>query len=582
MNSTRLIQRLIQTAAMLVVVLLASPAHAQLAPGSDGHLLDANNRVGSSGRNTATPRNLFNTSNLYISGNTTRGTAFRGFSPIRDPSRLFSNLPSSVLENFERDSTGLEVISGVGGLGVTNPYFNRTQTVTSAGAIGAGRNLIGSSVPANTLFAPRYNSLAPSSSALGIGPLSAGSAGYGFNINPSSSAAPIPGTSPLTQYPAYTRALDRLRLTGETDALQGRSLFATDESTTSPLLFHSAQPNIYRNPYADNARRGIDRLTRQRRSGTDALRRPNSEEMLSASSELISPTAIAPKLFRPSTGVPTRDPITGRTTPLPSKFLAVQDQIDDALGSFASGTRPVGTATVADQPSQLDAMAHHLRSDLRVYTPDSIAAANGLIEGVSARPDGLDEFAENPEFQRQYERAQTVIERAATESLSSFAGPSKTSSAETILRAEEKVQEGQYYQAARLYELASMMAPDHAMPRLGHAHALLAAGEYMTAYRNLIQAIDLYPAFGYLNFDLTEFIPDVNLIDIRRADLERRLKDKEDYRLRFLLGYIENYIGLKQFAKPNLRRAAGDAPSGSVVARFPDLLAKPGAALKEE
>ena len=90
------------------------------------------------------------------------------------------------------------------------------------------------------------------------------------------------------------------------------------------------------------------------------------------------------------------------------------------------------------------------------------------------------------------------------------------------------------------------MDPDNALLKLGLAHSLLAAGEYLTAAHHLTAAIRSYPAFGYLNLDLYNFIPDANVFDIRRANLEYRLEKKEDYTLRFLLGYLEYYSGLAE------------------------------------
>ncbi len=572
---------------MLACLFAGCPASAQLAPGSDGRLLDANNQVGSGGQNLAAPRNLFNTSNLFVTGNTTRGTAFQGFSPIRNQSSLFSTLPSSVLANFERDSVGLDAISGVTGYSGTNPYFNRTQTVTNAGAILDGRNLIGSSVPANSVFAPRsYESL----SNPGISGFEPANGQY--NINPSMPTSSLPGTSPLTQYPSYTESLDRLRSVSETEILQANPLLPNQGRSSPSLRFELGETNPYSNPYANDANsitRDTDLLTRQRRSTNDNLRRPNSEEMLATSRELISPTAVAPRLFQPATSLQSRDPLTGRVLPDPSNFLAVRE--DTGLIGSSTLVTPTGTGSLTTgapgslsslDPAALQGAAVNFDGyDLQEYTPESIAAASMLLETANRTDEegATDDGAAAGE--ERFERAQSVIERATTESLSTLAGSRETTSADAIIRAEKEVQEGQYYQAAQLYELASKLDPENAMPRLGHAHALFAAGEYMTAYQKLVRAIELYPAFGYLNFDLTNFIPDVNLIDIRRADLEKRLARQEDYRLRFLLGYVENYIGLKQFALPNLRRAAGEAPKGSIVAQFPDILQKPSASIKK-
>ncbi|HNO77540.1 MAG TPA: hypothetical protein PKN33_05715 [Phycisphaerae bacterium] len=558
---------------------VASPVSAQLAPGSDGRLLDANNQVGSGGINRAAPQNLFNTANLYITGNTTRGTAFQGFSPVRNQFSLFTSLPSTALANFERDSVGLESISG-SGAGFINPYFNRTQTVANAGAIIAGRNLIGSSAPANSYFAPPTSLQSPLTNGLGLN-YSPGE----YNINPAAADSAFPGTTPLTNNAGYANSLDMLRLKRETIDLQSSPLFPNSNDRFS-LSGKPVYMNPYDDPYQDSTDsllRDTTPLSRSLRSIDDPLRRPSSEEMLNASSELVSPTSVAPRLFQSSLTGQERDPLTGRVVPKESQYLAIRDEPSDLLqGSSLVQPTTLAQATnpSADDTQPVD--SEELADDFDSYTPESIAAANNLLEVMQAEPADNEQPGDETEINEDVERAQSVLERATSESLKTLAGSSKTSSAELIAQAESKVQEGKYYQAARLYEMAARMAPDQAMPRLGHAHALFAAGEFMTAYRYLVEAIDMYPAFGYLNFDLTNFIPDANLIDIRRANLEERLKQKEDYRLRFLLGYVEYYIGLKQFGIPNLRRAAGEAPDNSIPARFPDIIEKPGKANKSD
>ncbi len=565
------------TGATVCLLVLAHQCMAQTAPGSDGRLLDANNQVGSGGINSAAPRNLFNTSNLYITGNTTRGTAFQGFSPVRNQFSLYSTLPSTALANFERDSVGLDTLSGYGAIGVTNPYFNRTQTVANAGAISDGRNLIGSSAPANNFFTPTNHSLPSQFSGIRSNDLA-----NEFNINPASSGSTLSGVAPLTDYSGYANSLDRLRMGRETSGLQSSPLFPNTSDR-----FSLAGTPIYQNPYVDpyggsndSLLRSTSRLDRSRRSIDDPLRRPTSEEMLSSSRGLVSPTSVAPRLFQSSLNETQRDPLTGRTLPDDSRYLAIQSADSGDFLSPSSLTTPTGSTTArGTTPVGMNSYAaQELNADFDDYSPESIAAASSILEMVDADPSIAQEFEERPGMQDRVTRAQSVLERAASQSLSTFGGTHQNSSAQLIADAEKQVQDGQYYQAAKLYEMASRLAPDEAMPRLGQAHALFAAGEFMTAYRHLVRAIDMYPAFGYLNFDLTTFIPDANLIDIRRAKLEELLKSKEDYRLRFLLGYVEYYLGLEQFGVPNLRRAAGDAPAGSIPARFPDILERPAAA----
>ena len=75
--------------------------------------LDANPQVGSTGSNSNQPTRIYGqgvNTNLMITGNTTGGTAFRSYSPIRSTTEFglgSISLPSSSLSNFRRDTFGV-------------------------------------------------------------------------------------------------------------------------------------------------------------------------------------------------------------------------------------------------------------------------------------------------------------------------------------------------------------------------------------------------------------------------------------------------------------------------------------------
>jgi hypothetical protein len=92
---------------------------------------------------------------------------------------------------------------------------------------------------------------------------------------------------------------------------------------------------------------------------------------------------------------------------------------------------------------------------------------------------------------------------------------------------------------------------------------MLFAGDYMSAVFHLTRGLRDFEFLPQFEIDLGDFAPDPNLLDVRRADLERKLErklsQKNRYRLRFLLGYAEYYSGLKEFGLPRLREAAEEA-----------------------
>ena len=91
--------------------------------------------------------------------------------------------------------------------------------------------------------------------------------------------------------------------------------------------------------------------------------------------------------------------------------------------------------------------------------------------------------------------------------------------------------------------------------------ALLAAGEYVSSATSLFQAIDAYKGLADFPVDLAAFVPDVKVLDRRRADLERQLESRENFRLRFLLGYAEYSSGLQKIGLENMTIAASAAPA---------------------
>ncbi len=140
-------------------------------------------------------------------------------------------------------------------------------------------------------------------------------------------------------------------------------------------------------------------------------------------------------------------------------------------------------------------------------------------------------------------------------------------------QAERALKSGQYYKAAGTYDLARASDPGNPLPLLGRAMALLAAGEYMTSATNLFLAIRQYEPLAYYRIDLQAFVPDLRMLDRRRAELEQRLAQGDDFRLRFLLGYAEYCSGFMDLGLTNMSKAAQAAPEEFVeVRRFVRIL----------
>lgn len=557
---------------MVLVALAAGPALAQYAPGMDGRANDANNQVGSGGVNAATPQGFYNPAGLIVTGNVTGGRAFQGYSPIRDTSSLFFSAPSAGIGGFQRDSVGLGQVMGQPYGFQPNPFYMPSQTVVGIPGIQAGLNTPGGSLPLSSYVIPQAlpsTTFAPP--AMSTWP----------EAHPSQSVVPNSSIYNLNNFPLSADQTGRLADDQVTNLLRSSPLFGRTVINTRPLSAIDQSPGAsLADPYSFSGgtflRQAADPLRRSPRSVDLSDAAPSAEHMLGESRNLVSPTAIAPRLFKDDLASPVRDPLTGRPLPDAPSHLATPDSV---IIDPVSGL-PVERGAAAAR-------------DTLAGTAGTIAAPDGTGGTFPMTPDFAeeeDEFAElheavellrsarDPgaaEAPQQYDEAARIVHGFTEKSVRSLVGEKKSEVGRLILQAEEFTRQGDYYKAGNIYNLAIAYEPDNAMLRFGYGHALLAAGEYLSAALQLTAGIERYPAIAYLKFDLTSFAPDKNVFDIRRADLEQRLERKEDYRLRFLLGYTEYYSGLKKFGLPNLEKAASLAPPDSVIARFPEMLKLP-------
>ena len=157
--------------------------------------------------------------------------------------------------------------------------------------------------------------------------------------------------------------------------------------------------------------------------------------------------------------------------------------------------------------------------------------------------------------------------------LRTFVGSEQSALNRYLSQAESLIRRGEYYKASELYDIARSIDPRNPLPLLGRALSLLAAGDYVTSANNLFAAINAYDALADFPVELPAFIPDLRVLDRRRADLERRLEQVDDYRLRFLLGYAEYCSNLQKLGLENMTGAAKAAPGDmDSLRRFTALL----------
>ncbi len=192
-------------------------------------------------------------------------------------------------------------------------------------------------------------------------------------------------------------------------------------------------------------------------------------------------------------------------------------------------------------------------------------------ESAGSTSDDADDATAHPVLGVQQQRMQQ-----ARSALSSpprlFTGDPRETASHYGQLAGAALAEGQYQRAITYFGLARSADPENLRYYVGEGHALIAAGEFYGAVLKISRAVDRFTDFGQQEIDLPRDVRPVELLDSRRAELEMKLRDEDDYRLRFLLGYMEFYSGLQTIGLENMRLAAQQAPPGSAIARAHELL----------
>jgi hypothetical protein len=569
----------------------------------DGRVLDASNQIGSGGVNRALPTFDPNAGNLIITGNVTAGRSFRGFSPIRDTNTLFTQLPSSHLSNFYRDSTGFADVMAGHSSAVPAPFFLPSQTVTSVPTAVFTPNRFALNPINQALVAPPVDPLTgePISVIPELTPgwkaASPRELDTQYLPRPSLTTTPGPPGSDtrsenpfLAQSPLFGRPeIPGLGLPGSPDTSSG--LDATPASLRDPRYYSDLGARDRQagapSPFVDRLLDAGGLPTAAELAptvfgqppegdplGRDAAGEPAGRADVFGASRLPE-TQLARPLLPPDAtdaegqpGQPTLTEQTAQQNPFdpaafPSNRGTLYDDFRLAVDWSASGEGELAAAGPAGRSLGLPGAG--------VPSPPAVGAGEvagpGFAEAPAPAPEG-----EEPPPEGRFDATRSYVQRLLTEAPTTFAGQAETNVNVRIHRAEALMREGEFYNSAAEYAVAAMLAPNDPLIQLGQGHAYLAAGDYISAVYHITRGLEQFPEVAHFRLDLYEFVSDPNILDIRRADLENKLERYDDYRLRFLLGYAEYYGGLREFGLDQLRQAAEEAPPDSVIARFPDLL----------
>jgi tetratricopeptide (TPR) repeat protein len=534
--------------AALSSVMLGSLVSAQTYV-QQGHLLDASHQRGSAGLNPPRAQTYGQYGNQIVTGHVTGGRSFAGFSPIRDPNSLFISspearsvgvslttsssglLPSDSLSNFRRDSYGISD-ARQGYLGFNSrPYYSPSSVVNTGGII-RGLNSPGSSLVLTPYTQPRVDLAQPSDGRL-----------LSNRIERSGTMLRLPAE--MTKIDDGHLASGRMN-----PSVAGSALFGQVGRVSANELSDRAEREIQGDqvvlplhmrfePRPVDARWSPRPMNqREETLPVDNLTDPDvlaAPDRLSA--ESISQARIENRV---------QNRIQERITPDQFRSLTRAEDVFDQMQWTTSQIQRSG-AGMARVPGEAPAPTGEL------------AGAGGLarpIAGAGAAPGG----EATGEAGMTLEERSALAQEVMSEPLRTFVGTQGSAINIYLARAEELMKEGQYYRASRVYDLARAVDFQNPLPLIGRSMALLAAGDYVSSSRSLFQAISEFEQLSRFRIDLTAFVPDITAMDRRRADMERRLEDSDNFDLRFLLGWAEYCSGMEERGLENMNRALQIAP----------------------
>lgn len=490
--------------------------------------------------------------NAFATGNVAGGLSLRSYSPISDPMAFRAPLGSTDLSTFRRDSVSpLTYLQGVNRDTFIQPYHDPTRTTFTSGYV---------------------HGLA------GFGPQTPRGGRGRLDTRQSLMITPETPQQALSSF--GPQSLPDATMGGPTTS----SIFGTENLA---YMRPDQVPNV-------QVQRGLDALAAQMRDGQQQV------GQLPGFPEQRTRRSFAERLAaqRPA------DRLTGQ--------LDAMSPLERVLGGQTQETldQPIGLAGISG-PWQGGWQDGEFRSGWIIRErADDAGDLDDLTDGLAPRPEDIDPsvlpgydvytdmrlalaleqsthaewFAEmraaamsHPELaddstDAAIADAEGFREGMLNSPLRTFTGGGASALNDLMLKAESLMDIGHYFEAADRYRAAAALDPTNPLPAIGRGHALLAGGQYRSAVHALLRGLELFPDFARFSIDLKALLGGGEEVDIRRADLLRRLDQGEQAELRFLLGYLEYHSGQVERGMRNLRRAAELARPGSLIGRYPDML----------
>jgi tetratricopeptide (TPR) repeat protein len=558
-------------------VVVASPALGQVrATNQDGAALDANNRVGSGGRNAGATGidNRANaqrvTGNQIVTGNVTGGRHFRDSVGYTDPREFRDTTFSDSSRAFIRDSTSIgEVRSPNAMSNQAQPFYDPAITVTPPAGYVQGGPGVQNYVPAPTPSANTLNN----------------AAGFPTTLQPLS---PIPqpgelvmpgptdesGGSVLTASPLYGvrqwrtgEAGDQQFLSELEMGLSGRRDVRLDQDQVQRLRAEfspTTEENDRTSITGALVARPLSSAVEQRelssavgaQGGADTGQRTRTRILANPQEQNPQYVEMRRRLEQYNNDRNATDQEAHQA------FVQAQRMRDRAAaestgqaqqpGGIGTGQPGAGQAApgaapgapTAPKPAPEGAEQQNLTNAERLGLTDYGKRAQQRARGED--PDATGEKGSAPDTRGEPTRR---IARPEPVKVPTLAQSAQNSGFSQLLRkAEELMKEGKFTSALDEYDKAQQVAPDSALVTLGRAHAELGATYYSRAESHLREAFNADPALLMGQYDLQAFYGEDRLRTLVNDLKEIARLEESQPRPVFLLAYIAYNTGNERMA----------------------------------
>jgi tetratricopeptide (TPR) repeat protein len=566
------------------------------------------------------PNTIDTSSNLVITGNVRRGRHFRDSVPYDSTTSLRAGLGSSSLSSFSlssflRDSAGVEDFGLYTGKYSVQPYYSRSQTVTTTrpgysgvfrpvtrindrtpqGQYSAGTRVSG--LEKQSLSSEGFSTWAGTSrEPSGFG-LQEPQTQYGTSAKPLQIVKSIRELQLLTRDEAGISPQDqKLMVERYQEQTQDTRLKTQDPGTAYEQRFVVWSPEHKQSQVAE-----IVQMTEPGFGGdalTPALTPAQADVMMKGLVFQDESTLQKVRGWEPQAGVGKPDEhgrdLQGQRNRLGSDVLEqIRRQLDDLTRSIDAHLQTATEEARKDGSTKTDTVSYPQGTTIdwgkivRLYGTEKAQ----FSRAADSQEESGFEFPETPNWENSREKSspldelnklsQADLSAKAKSIRGSHTNPETYSEAkftQHMQTAEDYLKAGRYYAAADSFALASIYKLDPgeagsdpvqagglALCFAGRGHALFAAGEYISSALFLSRALKIAPEYARTKIDLAGMLGGENKLESRIADIKDWLGRSSSGQLEFLLGYVYYRTGRLGQAKQAIDSAYTKMPQSPAV-----------------